>query len=186
MYCFWTSQCYFTKSYAFSFFSACDNPTFMRGKLTEVSRGQWHWGTVIVCETVLDFILDLSSVSDFGVEKTEQDDWNWRYGELFMSFITYGFIQEHLANFSKLCYMPSDRCIEIYNATVVGCAECPECLDCSGVYYCSKAHMHTDRVTWPWEAMRMALDNGYRISWPISATEKQCFWIAICWIACNI
>lgn len=89
MYCFWTSQCYFTKSYAFSFFSACDNPTFMRGKLTEVSRGQWHWGTVIVYETVLDFVLDLSSVSDFGVEKTEQDDWNWRYGELFMSFITY-------------------------------------------------------------------------------------------------
>lgn len=33
--------------------------------------------------------------------------------------------------------------MENYNATVVGFAECPECLDCSGVYYCSKAHTQT-------------------------------------------
>lgn len=40
--------------------------------------------------------------------------------------------------------IPADRRMENYNATVVGCAECPECLDCSGVYYCLKAHTHTD------------------------------------------
>jgi len=63
MYCFWTSQCYLTKLYAFSLFSACDNPTFMRGKLTEVSRGQWHkrdchclWGSSGFC---LRFILSI-------------------------------------------------------------------------------------------------------------------------------
>lgn len=94
MYCFWTSQYYFTKLNAFLLFSACDNhnPTFMRGKLTDVSRGQWHWGTVIV----LDFLLDLSTVSDFCVEKTSRMT-GTEGMESCLSFIMYGFIQEQLA-----------------------------------------------------------------------------------------
>lgn len=155
MCCFWTSQYYFTKLNAFLLFSACDNPTFMRGKLTEVSRGQWHWGTVIV----LDFLLDLSTVSDFCVEKTSRMTGTEGMKSCLCHSSCMVLYRNNLWQiFCKLSYIPADSCMEIYNATVVGCAECPECLDCSGLYYCSKAH--TYRVTWPWEAMRMVLGWG--------------------------